>query len=133
MQAGRLIVACAPGLGRPAPPRVLGGPSRFIGPWRPALVFSALNLTRHHHTTNLSLPIFTLSVYLMGRVIYAQNYPHFKRSGSIFNGRKRTTGRDSPVGGRDEPGSFAAVAPLPREASNTTKRPPIALLVDLFA
>ena len=135
MQAGRLVVACALGLGRPAPPRVLGGPSRFIGPWRPALVFSALNLTRHHHTTNLSLPIFTLSVYLMGRVIYAQNYPHFKRSGSgsIFNGRKRTTGIDSPVGWRDEPGSFAAVAPLPREASNTTKRPPIALLVDLFA
>ena len=118
------------------PHRECLGPLRFIGPWQPPFVFSALNLTRrHHHTTNLSLPILTLSVYLLGRVIYAQNYPHFKRSGSgsIFNGRKRPTGKDSPVGWRDEPGSSAAVAPLPREASNTRKKPPIVLLVDLFA
>ena len=129
---GGLVVACASGLGRPAPPRVLGAPQVHWPVSAAARIFCPPS---HHHTTNLSLPILTLSVYLMGRVIYAQNYPHFKRSGSgsIFNGRKRTTGRDSPVGGRDEPGSFAAVAPLPREASNTRKKPPIVLLVDLFA
>merc|ERR1712004_813866 len=90
---------------------------RFIGPWQPPFVFSALNLTRrHHHTTNLSLPILTLSVYLLGRVIYAQNYPHFKRSGSgsISNGRKRPTGsplcsRGPPKIGRERPGWLCPV------------------------